>query len=563
MFPRLSPRLCAGLREAFQRVGYHVDGVPALLGSAAHAALARDEPVPARMASRDGGPLGTLVRLFLLGDAEPADAVAEALAPVTVPDALAAGLLRLADGPDRADGDPGGDAVVAALDIRPHGADDQSWWVVSDLDLGRLRGRAEPPGVDHVLGVGQASLSLAAATVRRPVGRLLDLGTGCGVQALHATRHADHVVATDVNPRALALAAGTFALSGVDVQRRAGSWLEPVAGERFDQIVSNPPFVAGPPRVRHTYRDSGLAGDEVAARLVGGLPELLTDGGVAQLLACWLHVRGQDWPERVVSWLPAGGGLDAWFVQREVADPPLYVATWLRDAGIDPASPAAGDEAERWLAWFAEQRVDGVGFGFVTLRRTGSAGARAEPTVLCEDLRQALADPLGRETAGWLDRVDWLRGHSDDAALLAARLTVAPTVVLERTARPGVGGWEEILATVRRVDGPGWRHEVDQPAVALLAGCQGALPLADLLALLAHSIDRPVDELVSTSLPAVRELVRHGLLLPAEWVEDATRASSGREAAVARGAPAGRSPERGLGAASVTRAASATLGQRG
>jgi hypothetical protein len=553
MIPRLSPRLCAGLREAFQRLGYHVDGVPALLGPAAHAALARDEPVPARMASRDGGPLGTLVRLFLLGDAEPADAVAEALAPVTVPDALAAGLLRPAGGSARADGEDhrgglGEDVVAAALDIRPHGADDQSWWVVSDLDLGRLRGRAHPPVVDHVLGVGQASLSLAAATVRRPVGRLLDLGTGCGVQALHATRHAEHVVATDVNPRALALAAGTFALSGVDVRPRAGSWLEPVAGERFDQIVSNPPFVVGPPRVRHTYRDSGLAGDGVAARLVGTVPELLSDGGVAQLLACWLHVRGQDWPERVVSWLPAGGGLDAWFVQREVADPALYVATWLRDAGIDPASPAARDEAERWLAWFAEQRVDGVGFGFVTLRRGGSAGGRTAPAVQCEDLRQALADPLGGEIAGWLDRVEWLRGHSDDAALLAARLTVAPTVVLERTARPGVDGWEEILATVRRVDGPGWRHEVDQPAAALLAGCQGALPLGDLLALLAHSTDGLVDELVAAGLPAVRELVRHGLLVPAEWVDAGARASGGRDTAVARDMPAGRFPGRGLGA---------------
>jgi hypothetical protein len=120
------------------------------------------------------------------------------------------------------------------------------------------------------------------------------------------------------------------------------------------------------------------------------------------------------------------------------------------------------------------------------------------------------------ETAGWLDRVDWLR-RRDDEGLLDARLTVAPSVVLENVSRAGEEGWESVLSTVRRVDGPGWRHQVDEVAAALLAGCQGALPLSELLALLSFSQDRPVDELVAASLPAVRELVRHGLLVPAEW----------------------------------------------
>lgn len=503
MLPRLTPELCGGLREAFNRAGYHVDGVPELLGDAAHAALGRDEPTPARLASRDGGALGALIRLFLLGDAEPEPALAEALAPVTVPDAVAAGLLR-----------PSGSGLAAALDVRPHGDEHGSWWVVSDTDLARMRGRPEPLTGDHVLGVGQASLSLAAATVRRPAGRLLDLGTGCGVQALHAAAYADQLVATDVNPRALALAGATFALSGVDVDLRGGSWLEPVAGERFDQIVSNPPFVAGPARVRHTYRDSGLAGDDVAARLVGSLPELLNEGGVAQLLACWLHVRGEDWPDRVVSWLPADTPLDAWFAQREVVDPAHYVGTWLRDSGLEPGSDAARREAEEWLAWFEAERVEGVGFGFITLRRTGGT-----PMILCEDLRDAPLGPhgtLGTETAAWLDRVAWLREHPGPA-LLGARLVLAPNVLLERHSAAGPDGWAPVHQVVRRMDGPGWSHEVDELAAGLLAGCQGALTLGELLGLLGAAHGRPAGELVAATLPAVHELVRHGLLTPAEW----------------------------------------------
>ena len=62
---------------------------------------------------------------------------------------------------------------------------------------------------------------------------------------------------------------------------------------------------------------------------------------------------------------------------------------------------------------------------------------------------------------------------------------------------------------------------MDEPAAALLAGCRGELPLAELVELLAFAHDRPVDALVSAALPAVRELVRHGLLVPAESVTTA------------------------------------------
>jgi hypothetical protein len=98
--------------------------------------------------------------------------------------------------------------------------------------------------------------------------------------------------------------------------------------------------------------------------------------------------------------------------------------------------------------------------------------------------------------------------------LLDARLTLAPSVLLERWSEAGPEGWAEVGASVVRRDGPRWRHEVDGPAAALLAGCQGALPLAELVELLAVAHDRPVDALVSATLPAVRELVRHGLLVP-------------------------------------------------
>ena len=70
-------------------------------------------------------------------------------------------------------------------------------------------GAHQRPGVlrkDHVLGIGQASLTLAQITERTPVARALDVGTGCGIQTFHLLAHADHVTATDISPRALAFA---------------------------------------------------------------------------------------------------------------------------------------------------------------------------------------------------------------------------------------------------------------------------------------------------------------------------------------------------------------------
>lgn len=499
MLPALSPAVADALRTALDRAGYRTDGVRALLGPAAHAALGRGEPEPAFRATADGGALGVLVRLLLLGAVEPDAAVAAALAPLAPDDAAEAGLLNRADG-----------GWAAALDLRPYGDDEGGdWWVLSDLDARRQER-------DHVTGVGGASLTLASATARTPVDTVLDLGTGCGVQALHASRHARAVTATDVAPRALAMARATFALNDVAVELLDGPWLAPVAGRRFDRIVSNPPFVPGPARVDYVYRDSGQAGDDALAALVRALPGHLAPGGVAQLLGSWLHVRGQDWPDRVRSWLP--GGVDAWIVQREVTDPALHVGTWQRDAGLDLASPATRAQAGAWLDWLAAQDVEGVGFGLLTLRRIPGGSTDDEPVVVVEDLLDEVTDPLGPEVAGWLDRVDWLRAHRTDAALLDARLRLADGVVLERYATAGDEGWAAAGAAVARAEGPRWRHEVDEVGVSLLGGCSGALPLGELVALLAFAHDRPVDALAAAALPAVRELVRHGLLVPQDGV---------------------------------------------
>jgi hypothetical protein len=360
-----------------------------------------------------------------------------------------------------------------------------------------------------VLGVGTAALTLAQATPRLPVGTGLDVGTGSGIQALHLGTHAGHVVATDVSERALRYAATTAALSGQTWELRHGSLLDPAAGARFDLVVANPPFVVSPGRTAHSYRDSGLPGDEVSARLTAGLPAVLADGGLGQLLANWVITAAEPWEERVASWL-AGGGCDAWVWQRAVAEPGEYAALWLRDAGELPGTARWRQRYDAWLDWFAAQGVRAVGMGLITMWRTDTA----DPVLVLEDVPQAVQQPIAATLPGWHARQRWLAATTD-RALLAARLTAAPELVRERFETLGVDGWTRAGTRLRQTTGMRWELETDDAISALVAGCDGTRPLQLTVAVLAAALAEPADAVATAVLPTVRDLVGRGFLLPA------------------------------------------------
>ncbi|OBF27989.1 methyltransferase [Mycobacterium sp. ACS4331] len=484
----------ADLRAA----GYTTDGVAALLGEQADAALHRGVWWPAlratRAASAEHQALALLVRMFLLGSEESGEAVRRALPSTGVATLVAQGVLETA----------GPDTVRAALDIRPHSDGARDLLVVSDQDAAMRPG---PVRRDHVLGIGGASMSLARAVIRTPVARALDLGTGCGIQALHLDGHCEQIVATDTNERALALAAATARLNGMTWDLRRGSLFEPVAGERFDLIVSNPPFVVGTGSTDYIYRDSGMAGDALSQSLIEQVGEHLAPGGTAQIMANWIVRPGCDWRERVQGWL-AGTGLHAWVVQRELADPVSYVSLWLADAGETPEQTAR--RGGEWLDWFDAEGITGVGMGLICLRRPNDGEA---PEQILEEITGADELVTGTEVEAFFARRAYLR-DTDDDALLAARLSTAP-VFLEQQSLPGPDGWQQVGAAVRRPGGPAAVLGVDEVLTALLAGCRGEVPLGVLIDLLAahHGVD--ADALAQAALPVVWEAIGRGILYQA------------------------------------------------
>jgi len=129
----------------------------------------------------------------------------------------------------------------------------------------------------------------ALALARQDRARAADLGTGSGAIALAlASERPDwQVLATDVSEAALGIArANARALALERVQFRRGSWLAPLGADRFDLIVSNPPYVAADDpalaALQHEPRLALTPGNDalVALReIIHGAPARLLPGG--------------------------------------------------------------------------------------------------------------------------------------------------------------------------------------------------------------------------------------------------------------------------------------------
>ncbi|GAC57652.1 hypothetical protein GOHSU_22_01120 [Gordonia hirsuta DSM 44140 = NBRC 16056] len=485
------------LGQVLRNRSYTSDGIAALLGESAGDTLIAGTWWPALRATARADeqqrPLATLIRLFLLGSVEPESLVEQAFSPLSPEVLVRQGVLA-----------PDGAGYRAVLDIRPHGSDDADFLVVSDQDALL---RSGPLAHDHVLGIGGASMSLAQAVIRTPVRRVLDLGTGCGIQALHLDSHAEQIVATDTNPRALTLAGVTARLNGMSWELRQGSLFEPVAGERFDLIVANPPFVVGTGSQDYIYRDSGIEGDGISRELIEQVGDHLEPGGVAQLLANWIVHDEDDWDRRIGAWVRASG-LDAWVVQRELADPISYISLWVADAGESPEG--AAERGARWLDWFEREQIAGIGMGLVMLRKPETDRA---PDVVIEEITAAGQEVTGFEAQAWWARRDFLRATTD-AQLRETPLSTSP-VFLETQSLPGSEGWQQVSAAVTRPGGPGAVLPVDEVMTALLAGCRGEVPLGVLLDLLADFNGVDPQALTQAAMPAVREAIGRGILYAA------------------------------------------------
>lgn len=572
--PRLTAKQASLLRADLAQSGWGVESVEALLGPVAAAALQRELRAPALRVVRRalaagagaastssdrpslatgadstssaanvpqgsdvaGYKVAVLTALFMLGEPVSAAALETALPRTGVAGALAIGLVVPTQSTS------GEQRYTPAVDLRPHEAEDAHgsvrWWVASDL--GELvTGQALAP--DHVLGIGRAGLTLAALTPRKPVETALDLGVGCGIQTLYLLRHVRQVVATDISTRALEFTAFNVALAGVDssrVQLRQGNLLEPVAGQRFDLIVSNPPFVITPPSVRQAglplmeYRD---AGGPILPALVRGLEDHLNPDGVAVMLGNWEHREGTSWRTSVNQWI--GKSLDAWIIQREVQDPVEYAAMWLRDGGLTPERSGVAFEnaLAAWQEDFDSRQVSGVGMGYLVFHAPSVAatsgpgatalegqtapeepasdaaapGAVVEPWRVLEEVPTSGQGALGEHVAQVIAAHEALRGL-DDAQVAALKLRTASGLSKEEALTPTPAPTAPVI---RQAEGFGRVIVVGMPEVALLsASDEGLLTVAQIAAAVASLTSEDPAAVLADMVAATRTFAHAGMV---------------------------------------------------
>jgi methylase of polypeptide subunit release factors len=457
--PLADLQAAALLAQALRRVGFDAAALASVLGGG------KEDPAlfDARAAQLPA-PLATAMRLFVLGRPVARSEAKQALTP----DGLeAAESLRVVA--------PRARRVAATLRIVPHDV----LLLASDLPAPR-------PLAQHVASAHLPSLTLARLTVRNRVERALDIGTGNGIQALLLSRHADRVVATDVNERALRFAELNAALNGcTNVETRAGGFLEPVAGERFGTVVCSPPYVVSP-ESQLLYRDAGVRGDVLSEQLVRDVPEHLEDGGFATVLVSWVPAHGDEEPAPV-RWA-ADGPCDTLVLELHREQARDAAAEWHRD--LEPTAAAQG--IARWLDFYRRECIEEIAYGAVVLRK--SSGATWQDAI-----------PLPGGPAGHagehLRRMFAARSLLANGAVHGRRFAPAPDVVLRDDALAMRGGL-------------GLRAGLDPTAAALVHHLAQSRSAAQAFDATAGALGRDPAELRAVGEALVGRLVELGLVVP-------------------------------------------------
>ena len=475
------------LRKVLEHHGFSGSAVIDALGSALPFGKSHhrdDMPLYLRRVAAPT-PLNTLIKLFLLDRSVDAARAAAAFAPLDLDDLRDLGLI--ADGPR---------GIKATLRLSVHDG------LILAHDACDEEARTLRP--DHVLDVNPTTISLSNLTVRRSVARALEIGTGCGVLALRAARHAAHVVGTDTNPRALNLAAFNAAINNItNVEWRLGSLFDAVAGETFDLIFCNPPYVISPDS-QFIFRDGGRRGDALCEEVIRRAPQFLNTGGFATVLINWAVRHGEEWADPLRKWV-GGNGCATWLMMSALQDPVCYAAIWTRTRDREKYTA----DLERWIRYFEELNLLAIGLGAVVLRKTGGHGGWTR----ADHLPDNITDFAGAHIERLFEAEDRLARLTDDQLLAQSPRTVRDHVLRQSMVAKDGDGYTIDSAEVRLQGGLPFRGAVDGRTTELLAKCDGVRPLAEIAAGIAATNNLDPDKFAAACAGIARRLIATGFLV--------------------------------------------------
>lgn len=428
--------------------------------------------------------LTLLLRLFFQGTGVAVEEVTDTLGAAATAAFTASGLLAEEAGEFLATAQlvPLGDLIVA-----------------SDRPARHAAGRD-----DFVVGPAPVSKILFEWMIRRPAQNVLDLGCGSGVLALLAAASSQKVVATDINSRAIALCRFNAQLNGIEhLQVVAGDLFAGVAGERFDLIICNPPFVISP-QSEFIYRDSGQG---IGQRIIREAPRYLEIDGFLQILCNWPESADTDWRKGPASWFE-DSACDTWVLRLHSFPIATYTSVWLSQQFRGQfIPPHAFDE---WMSHLEKLGAKSVGHGLVVMRP-----ARGRKPWL--DIRDApgIRGPAGDAIVAGFERRDLLARLDSDAALFELKLRPAENLQRTTIDQAASDGWTAPRTELAITQGLLFAAKVDPLAAGLIGMMDGRHSVRELMAKWRQQHDSPTERFLEQWPTALRQLVELGLLVPA------------------------------------------------
>lgn len=434
---------------------------------------------------REPGALNTLLRWFWLGVSQDATTCAGTIPDWFMEIALSCGLLRCE-----------GNELATDIMLFPT----EGFLTVCDRAM-----RIEALDPEFVLWPNPTSRLLSRFTIRRHSRATLDLGTGNAVQAVMAAAHSDQVVATDLNPRAVAYARFSAGLNGLEnVECLAGDGFAPVAGRKFDLIVSNPPFFISPAD-RYLFCDNPMDLDQLCRRFVKEAPSYLHEGGYFQLICQWALVRGQSWRERVTEWLE-GTGCDAWVLMGQAQDPSEYAQHRITE--VATATEGDADLYGSYMAYYRERNVESIQDGIIAMRKRSGKN-----WILLEEIKEIPAPPFGEPVLAMFAARDFLTAHASDEQMREVKPRISPHARLEQFFQAGDGRWQPTSLNLRLTKGFPFFVGLQPEVAGFLSACDGNRTLGELIGNFARQVDAPFEKVQSECLAIVRRLMERGFLL--------------------------------------------------
>ena len=335
-------------------------------------------------------PLADLIRLFLLRGSCKYNRISELLTPKLVKAFLCLGLLVE---------DENGD-LRSTVDLFCSGG------MVFATDHRYQLCEGDSLDEEPVMYIGMDSHGLVQTAPRHFADSLLDLCCGSGVQGLVASRYSVHVVAVDLNPRAVRFARFNAQLNGIqNYEVRLGNLYEPIGQDCFDVILANPPFVPSP-EMGLKFRDGGVRGETVLREIISGADQHLNPDG--RLCVVTDLVDAQRYPKKLVSWW-GDGIFEALILTTADRDEILFSVPHCHS----PFGQSLEDYNNKlgiWINNFRDAMLETVNFGYLLVWKSTSA---VQSKVISRIIHNP-SSPMYLDVAYWREQQQlW---HSSDAS---------------------------------------------------------------------------------------------------------------------------------------------------